>query len=596
MKKEGEFADKTIHGSFSRVVSDYPGKTALKYKDDKGEYKDITLKELDKLVNGIAGFLKDAGIKKGDRVAIFSYNRPEWLISDLAILKSGGIVVPIYHTFLSSAVEEILKDSGSKLIFVEDAKLFNVIEEIRGGLSLIEKVVVFDAKGISEQKDFLSFNELKGNKSFLKVSSCIFPDDAATIVYTSGTTGVPKGVVLTHYNIVSNAFSAIKRFKITSADVFLSFLPLCHMFERTCGCYAMLFAGVTIAYVKDISTIIEDVNKVHPTIILAVPRVMEKIYEAVEAKVMESSFIRRGLVMSAVRDLNKRANLRYQKSRVPIFLVIRSYFYDIFIASRFRRIAGKRLRLLVSGGAPLDRKLSKTFYVLGFNIVEGYGLTETSPVVCSGFVEDLHLGTVGKPFDDVEIKISLDNEILVKGPNLMKGYFNKPEETARVIDKGGWFHTGDQGKIDSNGNIIITGRIKEIIITSYGKNIFPVLIESAIETSNYIEQAMVYGDKRKYLTALIVPEKRSIENYAGEKGITANNYTELLNKEEIKNLIACEIKSGTVHFPSFEQVKAFTLLTEVFSIGNEMLTPTLKLRRNKIAEAYRDKIDLMYRG
>ena len=594
-----EVMPKTIYESFCKTATLHSEKVALMYKGKDNEYEGITYKELNDLVNRVAASVKNLGIKKGDKVAIFSYNRPEWVIVDLAVLKLGGIVVPIYHTLSSSAVKHIINDSGSKLIFVENAEFFNTIDSIRNESPCLTAVVTFDTREIDTQKDFLIFSNLESDE--MQVEKSIFDDlppisadDAATIVYTSGTTGEPKGAVLSHHNIVSNAFSAIKRFRITSEDVFLSFLPLCHMFERTCGYYTAIFVGGSIGYAKDISTVAEDIKKVRPTILLVVPRVIEKAYDTSVKKVEESSPIKKALVLSAIRNLNEYANLKYKKMNISLGLRMKCGIYNSLVASKFKKIAGGKLRLLVSGGAPLNRQVAKVFYILGFNIVEGYGLTETSPVVCSGAVEGHRLGTVGKPFDDVEIRIGENDEILVRGPNVMKGYFNRPEETTRAIDKEGWFHTGDKGKLDEDGNLIITGRIKEIIVTSYGKNVAPVPIEAEITKSSYITQVVLYGDNKKYITALIVPEREPIERYAKERNILVADYKELLDKDNIKKLIANEIKKATVNFAPFEKVKAFTLLPESFTIENSMLTPTLKLRRPKIIERYRSEIDSMY--
>ncbi|KPL16115.1 MAG: hypothetical protein AMJ92_13140 [candidate division Zixibacteria bacterium SM23_81] len=590
----------TIYDSFRQAAALHSGKVALMFKNTHNEYEGITYSELSESVTGVAASLVNLGIEKGDRVGIFSNNRPEWAISDLAILKLGGIVVPIYRTLPASSVSLILNDSGAKLIFVENAAPFAVIDTIREEIPGLAHTVVFDPSGLDAQRDFLRFSAMKGDiekpidQGFFDNLAQITRDDPATIVYTSGTTGEPKGAVLSHENIVSNAFSAIRRFQISSEDVTLSYLPLCHMFERTCGYYTFLFAGGRIAYAKDMTTIVEDVQTIQPTILIAVPRIIEKVYQAVEKRVLESSLIRRRLVFGAIRTLNQYANRKYKNLKRPLALRLKRSFYDEVVASKFRKIAGGRLRLLVSGGAALDRRIAKTLYVLGFNIVEGYGLTETAPVVCCCAVEDNRLATVGKPLDGIEVTIGENDEILVRGPNVMRGYFNKPEDTADAIDQEGWFHTGDQGRFDASGNLIITGRIKELIVTSYGKNIAPVPIESMIVRSGYIEQAVLYGDGRKCITALIVPARDAIEKYAQELNIPVADYADLLEHEAIEQLISRELERTTAELPSYARVKAFTMLPEGFTVDNYLLTPTLKLRRGKIMERYRREIDSMY--
>jgi len=596
----------TISAAFREAAARYPHKPALRFKGEDGEYRSISFEALAAAVDRLIVSLRRLGVKKGDRVAIFAYHGPEWVLADLASLALGAVIVPLYHTLSPSAAKYILNDSACRLVFVENKALFDVIDSIRGGVPSLEHVVVFDERGIEKGGTYLKFADLtaegadggRGESPGARAPGAAPPPvssgDPATIVYTSGTTGAPKGVVLSHGNIVCNAFAAVRRFEVGPEDTFLSFLPLCHMIGRTCGYYSMLFAGATIAFAEGISTIVSDVQTIRPTIIIVVPRIVEKIYEAVEHKVTEAPLLRRKLVFAAVKCLNERVNRLYRGENVPLSLRVRSALCDRLVASKFRKIAGGRLRLLVSGGAPLDRKLAKTLHVLGFNIVEGYGLTETAPIVCAGTLEDVCLGTVGKPLDGVELKIGEWDEILVKGPNLMCGYFNLPEETAKAIDGDGWFHTGDQGKLDERGNLVITGRLKELIVTSYGKKVAPVPIEAEIAKSPYIDQSVLFGDNKKFLVALVVPQRDAIERYAREKGIAAASYPELLARQEIAALIAAEIERATVDLAPFEKVRAFKLLPDGFTVANELLTPTLKLRRKKIVERYRNAIDALY--
>ncbi len=589
----------TIYAAFRETAARHPQKPALRFKGDDGEYRSISFEALGDSVDRLAASLDRLGIAKGDRVAIFAYHGPEWVMADLAALKLGAVIVPLYHTLSPPAAKYILNDSACKLIFVESKELFAVIDAVRVEIPSLAHVVAFDEKGIEGNRAFLKFRDLvagdaRNGRDTGGEPSPVSPGDPATIVYTSGTTGAPKGVVLSHGNILFDAFSTLRRFQVGPDDTFLSFLPLCHMLEKTCGYYTMLFAGATIAYAEGISTIVSDVQKIRPTIIIVVPRIVEKIYEAVEQKVMEAPLLRRKLVLAAVGHLNERVNRAYRGEKVPLSLRLKCMLCDRLVAAKFRRIAGGRLRLLVSGGAPLDRKLAKTLHVLGFNIIEGYGLTETAPVVCTATLEDNRLGTVGKPFDGVEVKIGESDEILVKGPNLMCGYFNMPEETAKAIDEDGWFHTGDQGRLDESGNLLITGRLKELIVTSYGKKVAPVPLEAEIGKSPHIDQVLLFGDNKKFITALIVPQREAIERYAREKTITATDYAEILARSEIRELIAAEIEAATADLAPFQKIRAFTLLSEGFTVANELLTPTLKLRRQRIVERYRNEIDAMY--
>ncbi|MEO0092796.1 MAG: AMP-dependent synthetase/ligase [candidate division WOR-3 bacterium] len=583
----------TIYQVFSEVANKFPKKTALLYKV-KGRYQKITFEELRKSVSAVAQNLLNLGIKKNSPVAIFSYNRPEWVIADLAILQIGAIVVPIYHILPDWQVKYILNDSNAELIFIENAKLFSIIANIRNELTILKRIVVFDDSAIEKGSDYLRFDDWKVTKPTVTNWPSVTANDIATYVYTSGTTGEPKGVILTHRNILTNVFSAIKRYRVNEKDIIASFLPLAHMFERTCGYYTILLAGGTIGYVESLETIAQDIKTIRPTLLITVPRVLEKVYEEVTRRVSQGPPLQRKLVQSAVRVLNRYTNLKYRDRKIPLGLKIKRWFYNWIVGAKFRKLAGGRVRLIVSGGAALNKKIAKIYHIFGFNIVEGYGLTETAPVVCANAIETNRFGTVGKPFDDVLVKIGANNEILVKGPNVMIGYLNKPAATAAVIDKDGWFHTGDQGRFDEYGNLIITGRIKELIVTSYGKNIAPVPIEQSLTESVYIDQAMVYGDKKKCLVALIVPQKKVIEDYADANRIAFNNYPELLQKPEIKNLIQTEVEKTNQNFAHYEQVKSFALLAENFTVENGLLTPTLKVRRDLVVRKYWDLIESLY--
>ena len=606
----------SIYAAFRETAARHPSKAALMFKGADGAYRSMSYEALVSNVERLAVSLRRLGVAKGDRVAVFAYHGPEWAVTDLAVLSLGAVIVPIYHTLAPAAVSYILNDAGCKLIFVAGKELFDVVDGIRGNAPALGHAIVFDEAGIAESKAYLRFRELAGEggsagaretgsagagaagSAGARESDAAPPsvsrDDPATIVYTSGTTGTPKGVILSHGNILFNAFSLMRRFRVGPDDVFLSFLPLCHMFERTCGHFTMLLAGATIAYAEGISTIVDDVRKIRPTIIIVVPRIVEKIYEAVEKKVMEAPLARRTLVLAGIRTLNERVNRRYRGEPVSLSLRLRAALYDRLVAAKFRKIAGGRLRLLVSGAAPLDRRLAKTLHVLGFNIVEGYGLTETAPVVCTGTLDDNRLGTVGKPFDGVEVRIGEMDEILVRGPSLTCGYFNLPGETAKAIDGDGWFHTGDQGRLDERGNLLITGRLKELIVTSYGKKVTPVPIESEIKKSPFVEEVILYGDNRKFITALVVPRREALECWAREAALDAGSYEELLGRPEIRELFAAEIERATSDLAPFEKVRMFTLLCEGFTVANELLTPTLKLRRQKIIERYRNEIAAMY--
>jgi long-chain acyl-CoA synthetase len=589
--------ERTIYREFYESVKKYPARTAFLYKT-KGKYLGMTYQELSDSVDAVAGGLKKLGIGKGDKVAIMSYNRPEWAIADLAVLKLGGVVVPLYympgHLLPPANVKYLLNDSGAKLVFVENAEIFNLVVQIRSETPNLKKVILFEDLPAGE-KGLLRFSDLKQSPNPLAgEDQAVRGDDVATIVYTSGTTGEPKGVMLTHHNIVSNAFSAIKRCSFTPDDVVISYLPLGHMFERTCGYYAVLFEGGMIGYAQDLSTVVSDAEIIRPTILLAVPRVLEKAYNVAVQKIEGSSPLKRKIAAAAVKNLNRRTNLRYKKLKVPLGLKLKCSFYDALVASKFRKLGGGRIRLIVSGGAPLNYQMGKIIHILGFEIIEGWGLTETSPVSTCGVPGDNRIGSVGKPFDGVEVRIGENDEVLVRGPNVMKGYFNRPDETAKIIDREGWLHSGDQGKFDPYGNLVITGRIKELIVTSSGKKIPPAPIEAKMTFSAIIDQVVMCGDNRPFLVGLVIPCRDAIERFATEHGIGAESYPQLLERDPVKELIKNDIAQAIADLPSYEKPKAVGLLAENFTVENELLTATLKIKRDKVLARFAQLIAALY--
>jgi long-chain acyl-CoA synthetase len=592
----------TIYASFAAVAGRNPSATALMNRVD-GVYRRTSFAELSRLVDEVAAGLAARGVRPGDRIGIYSYNRPEWVVADLAIVKLGAVVVPIYHTLPADAVGYILRDAEVGHLIVETPELFGVVLSVLESAPALKDVIVLFSHGTESRagKTLFSFESLRsaGAEALaadtgLRAPHEGAPDDLVTIVYTSGTTGEPKGTMLSHANILSNVNAAIRMFSLGPGDSMVSFLPLCHMFERTCGYYSMLLAGAAIAYAESLATIARDVREVKPTLLIVVPRVLEKVYNTVVEKVVTGPGLSRRLMIAALRTSSRWARLKAKKQRPPLGLRFTHWLLGLLVVRRLRRLGGGRIRLIVSGGAPLDRKLARVFGNLGFTIIEGYGLTETAPVVCAGVPGEERVGTVGRPFPGVEVRIAGSGEILVRGPNVMKGYLNKPEETAQAIDAEGWFHTGDLGRFDDHGNLIITGRIKEIIVNSYGKNISPVPIEQALTGSKYIEQAVIIGDRRPFLAALIVPSRLVIGDYAREAGIAAPSFEKLLADERVRALFRSEIGRILANFAQYDQVRAFQLIAEPFTVENGLLTPSLKTRRSHIALAYRHEIDRLY--
>lgn len=590
-----------IYDCFLDAVQKSYHRTALKYRVD-GKYTDITYSDLNRMVDEVAAGLSSLGIGKGDRVALFSYNRPEWAMVDLAALKLGAVVVPIYHTLTAPTVAYILKDSDAKVMFVESPELFEIASEALPGARRLKDVISFFATepGRLCHTCVQDFASLRRTGSGLISRAEIPPPakvdvlDLATVIYTSGTTGEPKGVMLSHRNIVSNAWTAARLFGINQEDTMVSFLPLCHAFERTAGYYTMIFSGGTIAYAGSIQTVAEDVKEIRPTLLITVPRMLEKVYEAVQGRIDAGSVLKRGMALSAVKVFSKYAHFREHGHRIPPLLKLKRRILKSLVVDKIHAISGGRLRAIMSGGAPLGRRLARIARNFEFPIAEGYGLSEAAPVVAVSVPAEYRVGTVGKPLPGVEVRVSAEGEVLVRGPNVMMGYLNKPEATAEVIDNEGWLHTGDMGRLDEKGYLTITGRIKELIVTSYGKNIAPVPIEDELCRSQYVEQAMVYGDRKAYLVALVVPRKAAVESLARTLGVSAPDYPSLLKSAKLHQQVEADVLKRVKDLAPFEQVKAIALIPEPFTVDNDLLTPTLKLRRPKIVERWQQEIQKLY--
>jgi len=605
----------TIHGSVFAAAAAHPDAAALMYRRGGGWVR-VTYASLVDAVSKAAERLMTLGLRKGDVVGIASPNRPEWIIADLAVLSAGGIVVPVYPTLPIGQLSYIARDSGMRFLLVGDPRNLEAAAAIRADTPALEDVVRLDEwsgllGGTAGRTDVASPGTIdtagramaspdtaaaRGRANSTPPDAGVAPDDPATIVYTSGTTGEPKGVVLTHANIASNARSLISTYKIGPSDSAVSYLPLAHMFERTCGHYVFLFAGGTVAYAEGLAAVVRDVADVRPTVLIAVPRVLERAYDTAVARVERGSSLRRGLVRRAFSVLNERANRRYQQRSVSPWLWLRCRAYDRLVASKFREVGGGRLRLIVSGGAPLDKRIGKILHVLGFGVVEGYGMTEASPVIACGLPGKHRLGTVGRPLDGVDVRIGEGGEILVRGPNIMKGYLGKREASEAVLGRDGWLHTGDLGEFDDDGNLVVTGRMKDIIVTSYGKNVAPTPVEERIAKSRFVSQAVVFGDNRQSLCALLVPATGELERYAAENGLGNLSLGELLEHTAIRGLFDEEIKRSNAEGARFERVTGFVIVPEPFTPENGMLTQTLKLRRKVIGETYADRIDALYRS
>ena len=566
--------EETIFRRFQRAVRKYPRNVALGYKID-GNYKTITYEKLLDEVNRCVTGLKKLGVEKGDKVAIFSNNRPAWVKLDLALNKMGAISVPIHTTLSPKLIKYILNDSEARYLVIGD--LFSKYQEIKNEVNL-KQVITF--KNIEWHEGLVNFEDVLKNE-IDKEEPEIF--DVSTIIYTSGTTGDPKGVMLTNKNFISNIDSAIKYVPYTSKDKLLSFLPLSHVLERTAGYYVVLFNGGSIYYATNIKTISGDLKEVKPTIIVCVPRIFEKVYDKIMDKIRLESKFKQKLFFNSLKVSRKYHQCKRDNHRCRFTLYIKFKVLNIFILDKVRKSFGGHLKFSISGGASLNPSIAKFFEAVGIKILEGYGLTETSPIISVNPIDNYKFGTVGKIISLVKVKIDEDKEILVKGLNVMKGYYNDN----RIENE--WFRTGDLGYLDEDNYLTIVGRKKEMIITSTGKNINPEKIENILQESKYIYQSMVIGEKQKYLSAFIVPDFKEIMIYAKEKNIE-KELIDLLKTNEIIELIRSEIKKQLSGFSDNEQIIDFKILEREFSQENDELTPTMKLRRNKILE--NNKINL----
>ena len=525
----------TIPQLFFQAVHKHRKKDAFRVKQD-GRYIDISHQEALKKVHHAALGLLSLRLTKSDRIAVLSENRPEWMIADLAILSAGCINVPIYVTVPANQIEYILKDSEARAIFLSDAKQLAKVLEVRPRLPALQYVITFDPNCdvpeiIKLDNLIQSGASLPRSRSYEEMIMNIARSDWASIVYTSGTTGDPKGAILTHGNFVSNATTCASQIDLNPSDVSLSFLPLSHVFERTAGYYTMMHAGVTIAYAESFDTIMQNMAEIRPTVVTGAPRLYEKMYARIMDSVTSGPYVKKQLFFWA---LNAGSNYVQQKLSGHLrSMTVRKYnLAKKLVFSKLKQITGGRLRFFVSGGAPLHRTIAEFFHAADLPIMEGYGLTETSPVIAVNTFSDFKFGSVGKPIPGIEVKIAADGEILVKGPNVMIGYFKKPDLTNEAIEDG-WFHTGDIGFLDNEGFLSITDRKKDIIITAGGKNITPQKIENAIKTSKYIAQVVLIGNRRKFISALIVPNFDNLHKFALAERIAYTDIPSLLKHPKI---------------------------------------------------------------
>jgi long-chain acyl-CoA synthetase len=595
----------TIPEMFRKITEKYASesKPLLMFKS-QGAYQGISYAEVASRVERFAFGLASLGIKSGDRISIISENRPEWAIADQAIVGLAAINVPVYPTMTAKQIEYIFNDAGVRFVIVSNQfQLQKVLKTLPEAKS-IEKIIIMADKGGVTDPNVLNFGAVmemgekyrKEDPDHLRASlATIKPEDLLTLIYTSGTTGNPKGVMLTHENLCSNIRASAEVLLLNPEDTLLSFLPLSHSFERMAGYYTAMACGCTIAYAESVETVPQNLTEVRPTVLTTVPRLFERIHSRIMKQVDAGPASKKKIFLWALGVGREYAASKKQK-RVNPLLKAKHALADRLVFSKLRERTGGRMRFFVSGGAALPREFGEFFDSAGMTIIEGYGLTETSPVISVNRLDNYRFGSVGQPIPGVEVKIAADGEILSRGPNTMKGYWNLPKETEEMIDREGWLHTGDIGHVDAEGFLHITDRKKHLFVSSGGKNIAPQPIENLFLGSKYIEQFMLIGDRRMFLTALIVPDFDALREFADSRNIQYTDNADLVKHPEVNQLIETDIGDIQKDLANYERVRKFTLLERQFSIEDGELTPKLSVRRKVVEEKYRELIDGMYDG
>ena len=571
---------------------------AFRYKAG-GVWTPVPHREAAERVRAIALGLRELGIKEGDRVAILAETRLEWALVDYACLCARAADVPIYPTLPANQVEYMLRDSGAAAVFCSTAAQLAKVVQLRSGLPALKHVIVFEPDARRDGAITLADVEAKGRAAtaryagFKDEAVAVRPDDLATLIYTSGTTGTPKGVMLSHNNLWSNVVASVEALRLTGGDSCLACLPLSHIFERMVD-YYFFHVGVTITYAQSIDTLSQDLREVRPSVLVAVPRIYEKVYGRVLEAALTGSALKRKIFLWAKRVGEQWSTHRLSGIAVPLSLAIRHAIADRLVFSKLRARTGGRIKLFVSGGAPLAAEIGRFFYSAGLVTVEGYGLTETSPVLTINPFERPKFGTVGKPIPGVQVKIAPDGEILAKGPNIMRGYYNLPDATREAIDAEGWFHTGDIGEFDAEGYLKITDRKKDLIKTAGGKYVAPQPIENTVKLNKFVANAVVLGDQRKFPIILVAPNFDSLEPWAKERNLVYASRAELLALSDVQAKMEREVVGGLRDLAKFEMPKKVVLIERDFTIESGELTPTLKVKRRAVEKNYKQLIERVY--
>ncbi len=585
---------------FQRSVNEYDLPNALNYKKN-GEWHAISSKEMVERAENIALGLYSLGLRKGDRAAILAPNSPEWTLVDAGCQFAGIVDVPIYTTASPHSVSYIIADSGSRVFFLQDRESFMRFSSAISESPDLEKLIFFNAEGVDDERAVSlgdieeAGRQLRADEPGLvaKLTEAIKPDDVATLIYTSGTTGEPKGVMLTHTNLISNVIDASEKYAFSGRDTSLSVLPLSHVFERT-GMYVYIMYGMAVHFAESIEKVPENLKEVRPTIFIGVPRIFEKVYEKARLSAARSSPIRESIFDWAVEVAKDHARVRESGTQPSVALAAKHGVADKIVYAKMREFFGGNLRFCITGGAALSDDIYLIFTGAGIAIMQGYGLTETSPVISSNNPAFLRVGTVGKPIRNVKVRIAADGEIEVSGPGVMAGYYHQDDATAEVMTADGWFRTGDIGELDTDGYLIITDRKKELFKTSGGKYIAPSHIEQMIKGSRFVNQVVLVGDGRKFPAALIVPNFEMLESYAHLKELELKTPSEFCASDRIINLFERQVAQHTEKLAQYERVKKIVLIENELTVEGGELTPTMKVKRRVIDEKYRPVIDAIY--
>jgi long-chain acyl-CoA synthetase len=596
------YSEKSIAGIFHNRAEKYQYEPCIRYKKD-GRYTAISWREMQRMVTNLGLGLISLGVEKDDIVTIFSENSWQWIVSDMAVLSIGAADAPIYATNSGDEAAYIINDSKSRFLFVSDQEHLNRILKVRSTLKSLKKIITFDPIE-GKDKDIISLDEVmklgekaKEKNAFEERLLSIDPEGLATLIYTSGTTGPPKGVMLTHNNFVSNIMQCYASHPIIGhQDEGLSLLPWSHSLGRTVAVYLMFHIGAVLSLAESFGTVLDNMKEIRPTLMVSVPRLFEKIHSGIFSQVEKASPTRKKLFFWATDVALRAVDYRVQHKPMPWTLKIQYDLCEALVYSKLRHALGMdRIRIFINGGGALAVEIDRFFNGIGIGLHNGYGLTETTPVTNVNTFEVFEFGSVGPALADTQVKIAEDGEILIKGPQVMKGYFNKPDDTKATFTQDGWFMTGDIGRIDERGCLYITDRKKDIIITAGGKNVAPQNIENTLVTDPFIEQTVVIGEGRKYLSALVVPCFSELNAYAKKQGIPFDSNEDLIRKPEVVSFYDAKIKNLMKDYARVEQIRRFTLLSREFSIESGELTPTLKMKRKVINQNYSKEIEDMYK-